>query len=85
MKKGKSMLLNASLKKRYRSDVRRFKEWCELMDIEYSQFEDAKADEICALSMNDYDIGERRYVIETNDDQYFLKEEDYEIFEISCY
>lgn len=83
MKKGKSVSLSTSIKKRYSGDVRRFKEWCELMGIEYSQFEDAKADEICALSMNDYDIGERRYMIETNDNQYFLKQEDYEIFENS--
>lgn len=75
--------LSASIKKRYRTQIRHFLEWCENNDIEYTQFENADKDDICVLSMNDYDIGERRYILENNDNQYFLKEEDYETFETS--
>ena len=70
--------VNERMKRQYHAEVRRFKAWCEKEGVQYATFSDSDKDYICALSSYEYEIGDRRYQIETDNESYFLEEEVWE-------
>ena len=64
--------------RRYHSDVRNFKEWCEENAIEYRTYDTAYPNDICVLSMNEYHLHDARNLIYEDAEDYFLNLTDYE-------
>lgn len=65
-------------KRRYHSDVRKFKEWCDDNNVTYKTFNDADDDDVCVLSQDEYHLHDTRRMISEDCEDYFLNIEDYE-------
>lgn len=65
-------------KRRYHSDVRKFKEWCDDNNVTYKTFSDANDDDVCVLSQDEYHLHDTRRMISEDCEDYFLNIEDYE-------
>lgn len=66
------------LNRRYYSDSRRFKKWCEEHGMTPRHYDIAEADDICVLSKSDFHLNDTRSSIVENNGDYFLTPEDYE-------
>lgn len=80
MKKKRTMSVHETIVRGYKWDMKRFKKWCEKNDIPYYTFKDAPNDSLCALSMNEYDLGELREDLEIDSESLFLEENDYNTY-----
>lgn len=75
-----SVKLEQRFLRHYRTEVARLKKWCEENDITLYSFSDERtlAHYICVQSKNELNLHERRRDIETDEESYFLTEEDYD-------
>lgn len=68
-------------KRIYHAELRKFKQWCREHNIAFYTFNDAPADSICAISMDEYAINTKRSNLDEDHESYFLNEEYYEEWE----
>lgn len=66
--------------RRYRNEVNRFKKWCEVNEVAYMDYDEASQDDICILSLNEFDLGDTRSQILEDHESMFLSQEDYELW-----
>lgn len=67
----------AMLSRRYGIDVRKLKQWCFDNQASWYSFSNAPAYSICVLSTYEYDLGEQRESLDTDNDSYFI---DWELY-----
>lgn len=58
--------------------MNKLKRWCEKYHVTLKTFDEADAEDVCAVSRSDYEIGDERYIILFDNDSYFLTPKDYE-------
>lgn len=72
--------------RRHHSSLRRLKAYCSDMNVELKDFESAGPDDMCVLSLEDVDLGSRKSYLTTDNDSWFVSEDDYdEVSEIALY
>lgn len=64
--------------RRHHSSLRRLKAHCSNMNVELKDFESAGPDDMCVLSLEDVDLGSRKSYLTTDNDSWFVNEDDYE-------
>ena len=64
--------------RRYHSEVRAFKEWCQKHGIVYKTYDNADPSDVCVLSRDEYNLHDTRQIIFLDSECYFLSIEDYE-------
>ena len=64
--------------RRHHSSLRRLKAHYSDMNVELKDFESAGPDDMCVLSLEDVDLGSRKSYLTTDNDSWFVNEDDYE-------
>ena len=71
---------NEMLLRRYHAEVRQVMKWCEEHETELHKFDDADENQVCILSMSEYDIGSEKREISEDNESYFVNEEYYLLY-----
>lgn len=72
--------------RRHHSSLRKLKAHCSDMNVELKDFESAAPDDMCVLSLDDVDLGSRKSYLTTDNDSWFVSEDNYdEISQIALY
>lgn len=80
LRRAKRMYLDEKIKRDYHRECRVFNEVCRDLHITKRNFEEALDTDICALSTNEYEIGDTRDTIEKDNESLFLNQADYETY-----
>ena len=65
------------IRRRFHADVRGLKKRCKSLDIALHDFYNADDMMICILSSNEYEIGETKSGCSSENESYFVSEDDY--------
>ena len=66
--------------------MRKLKSHCNDVNVELKDYESANPDDMCVLSLEDVDLGSRKSYLTTDNDSWFVSEDDYEeISQIALY
>lgn len=76
----KSASVKSLLSKRHTADIKKLKERCEELQIECRSLKDAKENDICILSMNDYELECSPSECKEENRPYFIDKLDYDYF-----
>lgn len=76
--KRKIIPINERVLRQYHADVRRTKKQCDKMGVKLLTYSEAKSQDVCILSRNEYDLMDIRKNIFKDNESYFLTPEDYE-------
>lgn len=72
--------------RRHHSSLRKLKSHCSDVNVELKDYESANPDDMCVLSLEDVDLGSRKSYLTTDNDSWFVSEDDYEeISQIALY
>ena len=72
--------------RRHHASLRKLKEHCSDVNVVLKDYESANPDDICVLSLEDADLGSRKSYLTTDNDSWFVSEDDYdEISQIALY
>lgn len=72
--------------RRHHSSLRKLKSHCNDVNVELKDYKSANPDDMCVLSLNYVDLGSRKSYLTTDNDSWFVSEDDYEeISQIALY
>lgn len=72
--------------RRHHSSLRKLKSHCSDVNVELKDYKSANPDDMCVLSLEDVDLGSRKNYLTTDNDSWFVSEDDYEeISQIALY
>lgn len=63
--------------RRFHKEVRDARKACEEMNIALLSFDDALNDDVCVLSMNEYEIGATKQYLDEANEPYFVHEQNF--------
>jgi hypothetical protein len=72
------MRLSEKIKRAYKAEVRKAKEWCEQKNVMLKTYSEADEYDMCIISNSEYDLHESKNEIAEDNGSYFLNVEDYE-------
>ena len=64
--------------RRHHKSLRRLKAHCSDMNVELKDYKSADLDDMCVLSLEDVDLGSRKNYLTTDNDSWFVSEDDYD-------
>lgn len=64
--------------RRHHKSLRRLKAHCSDMNVELKDYKSADPDDMCVLSLEDVDLGARKVYLTTDNDSWFVDEDNYE-------
>ena len=64
----------------HHNQVRKLKQWCLENNVELKKFYEASPQDICVLSLSDYDLLDCKNNIEVDNDSYFISDENLEVW-----
>ena len=76
--KSKPMKMGERMLRQHRSEVRKLKKWCNEAGVKVLTYSEASDEDICALSKEEYDLGDERKLIAEDNESYFLTPDAYE-------
>lgn len=72
--------------RRHHASLRKLKEHCSDANVVLKDYSSANDDDMCVLSLEDVDLGSRKNYLTTDNDSWFVSEDDYdEISQIALY
>lgn len=73
-----TMRLEEKVRRAYKAEIRKAKEWCEQEGIHLKTYSEADEYDMCIISTSEYDLHEFKNAIAEDNGSYFLSTEDYE-------
>ena len=72
--------------RRHHASLRRLKAHCSNENVELKDYKSANPDDMCVLSLSDVDLGSRKNYLATDNDSWFVSEDNYEeVSQIALY
>lgn len=72
--------------RRHHASLRKLKAHCSDVNVVLKNYNSANDDDMCVLSLEDVDLGSRKDYLTTDNDSWFVSEDDYdEISQIALY